>query len=309
MVLYWSENIGINGQKLAAVRFPKPVVATSIRIVPDGIAPFASLPSIVGQTQPSAFSLRIYFNVQQSQSSDKQRPSNTLIPIDVVYDGNLIELPLDKEGITTRLVIFEGGFDRLSVVIYGIHATESLELPKHLQATIPTYHPSVLLHSSIPELPLYARVTDADKPSSLVERLIAEYHDKCSLDLILRQLTSAATELHLQANGNGLHNGGPSKLADCVTSEVSDIKWLDMAVDVSGSPTLAHVPAEVDKFLARIGASFDNQIMFSFIFFNPAFCITFFLLLFPNHCPCSCFWMPWQIPTWHRVCGRRTLSI
>ena len=48
----------------------------------------------------------------------------------------------------------------------------------------------------------------------------------------------------------------PTKLAERVISEVSDLEWLGMAVDVSSLPTLSHVPAQVDKFLVRIEASF-----------------------------------------------------
>ena len=51
------------------------------------------------QTQPDAFALRVYFNVQQSKSADKQKPSNSLVPIDIEYNGDLVGLPLDNEAV------------------------------------------------------------------------------------------------------------------------------------------------------------------------------------------------------------------
>ena len=126
-------------------------------------------------------------------------------------------------------------------------------------AILPLYHPSILPHTSPPELPSYARVTEASRPSSLAEKLIADRHGY-PFDLILRQLTSPSCVADPHATDNGIEIGAcPTKLAECIISEISDLEWLGMAVDVSSLPNLSHVPAEVDKFLARIEASFGRH--------------------------------------------------
>ena len=131
--------------------------------------------------------------------------------------------------------------------------TELHHAPNSSESVLLLYHPSPLPHTSAPELPLYAWVAKASRPSSLAEKLIAEWHGYL-FDLILRQLTSPSCT---HSTGNGMEIGScPTKLAERVISEVSDLEWLGMAVDVSSLPTLSHVPAQVDKFLVRIEASF-----------------------------------------------------
>lgn len=100
-------------ENVVAVRFTSPVRLDSLRIHPEGVATLGG----IGSTFPDTFTARILLNTSTSD------PVNALAPSVIDYDGRdgwsqdyALGMPL---GVSTRMVLIIGKFDRLSLSIYG----------------------------------------------------------------------------------------------------------------------------------------------------------------------------------------------
>ncbi|KIO23004.1 hypothetical protein M407DRAFT_27506 [Tulasnella calospora MUT 4182] len=129
MLLLWAPALVPQGQSnLVAIRFKSAVCIDSIQIVPRGVSPFLREPHVVGETAPESFSIRIFMNTQSSggdAGAQVKGPANTLASASLRFDGGLVD-----HIFSTRLLIFQGEFQRMSVAIYGTPAGESkLEEP------------------------------------------------------------------------------------------------------------------------------------------------------------------------------------
>lgn len=105
---------GNSTHSVLAIRFPSPVRVQSIRLIPEGVG---TLNGGVGCTYPAQFRVRALFNTFPSD------PINALAGSVIEYDGREgweqdVEVGM-PEGVGTRLVVLSGGFERLSLSIYG----------------------------------------------------------------------------------------------------------------------------------------------------------------------------------------------
>jgi hypothetical protein len=98
------------------IRFPTAVRVESLRIAPEGVETLSG----IGSTYPNTFSARVLFNTSPSN------PVNALSSTSIAFDGRvgceqdyLVGMP---EGVATRMMVLTGGFERLSLSIYGYAA-------------------------------------------------------------------------------------------------------------------------------------------------------------------------------------------
>lgn len=119
-LLHWCSLIPEGPSSLAAIRFTKLVRVKCIRVFPKGAKPFELCPDIVrsvfyhcfhrnayvyannvicSETKPDSFLLNVYFNAQpvqpSSESKDKQRAANALVPTTIAYAGGQIDFTVD----------------------------------------------------------------------------------------------------------------------------------------------------------------------------------------------------------------------
>ncbi|KAJ3516816.1 hypothetical protein NLJ89_g881 [Agrocybe chaxingu] len=173
---------------IAAVLFPQPVRVSSIRIFPTGAQPFSQSPTTVAETEPEAFYLNVYFNAQavptpggsqETQSQDKRQTKNALVPTRIAYAGGQTDFAVDMGSeYATRLVIFQGGFQVISMAIYGERVTELEE--------VADYEPKPLPSSSHISLPSALDVTNSAKPVSLVHQILSLLPSPPPLLLVVR---------------------------------------------------------------------------------------------------------------------------
>ncbi|KAJ3772145.1 hypothetical protein FB446DRAFT_64835 [Lentinula raphanica] len=133
-LLHWCTVVPEGPSSLAAIRFAKPVRVKCIRIFPSGGKPFEQCPDIVGETEPDSFLLDVYFNAQpvhpSSDSKEKQRAANALVPTTIAYAGGQVDCTLDLgTEYATRLMIVKGQFDTLSLAVYGEIVSETIIPP------------------------------------------------------------------------------------------------------------------------------------------------------------------------------------
>ncbi|CAA7258559.1 unnamed protein product [Cyclocybe aegerita] len=173
---------------IAAVLFPQPVRVSSIRIFPTGAQPFSQSPTTVAETEPEAFYLNVYFNAQavptpagcqETQSQDKRQTKNALVPTRIAFAGGQTDFSVDMGSeYATRLVIFQGDFQVISMAIYGERVTEYEEVTDYEPKPLPT--PSHIL------LPSALDVTNSAKPVSLVHQILSLLPSPPPLSLIIR---------------------------------------------------------------------------------------------------------------------------
>ncbi|KAF8827157.1 hypothetical protein HHX47_DHR5000612 [Lentinula edodes] len=140
-LLHWCSLIPEGPSSLAAIRFTKLVRVKCIRVFPKGAKPFELCPDIVSETEPDSFLLDVYFNAQpvqpSSESKDKQRAANALVPTTIAYAGGQVEFTVDLgTEYATRLMIVKGQFEALSLAIYGEVVSETIIPPLSVEEII-----------------------------------------------------------------------------------------------------------------------------------------------------------------------------
>lgn len=117
---------GDSGENVLAIRFQTPVRVSSLRIVPEGVGSISG----IGSTYPTVFSAKLLLNT----SPTEPEPVNALTATEIEYDGREgweqdyeIGMP---EGVSTRLMLIVGKFDRLSVSVYGHESTSRSNGPE-----------------------------------------------------------------------------------------------------------------------------------------------------------------------------------
>ncbi|ELU45924.1 hypothetical protein AG1IA_00046 [Rhizoctonia solani AG-1 IA] len=100
---------------VATVRFSTPVVLQTIRIIPTGIPAFKNVENCVGETTPPQFALKIYSNALMlpTDAEPKPKASNTLLSTQLDYVDEIWNQA------SSRLMIFQGSFKKLTIAIYG----------------------------------------------------------------------------------------------------------------------------------------------------------------------------------------------
>ncbi|KAJ1308542.1 hypothetical protein OPQ81_004243 [Rhizoctonia solani] len=107
---------------IATVRFSTPVVLHIIRIIPTGVSAFENAKNHVGETTPPQFSLKIYSNALMLPTDDEPKPkaSNTLLSTQLDYVDEMLDWDFEvSPPASSRLVIFQGSFKKLTIAIYG----------------------------------------------------------------------------------------------------------------------------------------------------------------------------------------------
>ncbi|KAJ3800389.1 hypothetical protein GGU11DRAFT_412344 [Lentinula aff. detonsa] len=148
-LLHWCTLVPQGPSGIAAIRFAKLVRVKSIRVFPAGAKPFDQCPDIVGETEPDSFLLDVYFNAQPVQSSsdskEKQRATNALVPSTIAYAGGQVDFTVDLgTEYATRLMIVKGQFDALSLAIYGEVVSESIIPPLSAEEIASSVSKSIL---------------------------------------------------------------------------------------------------------------------------------------------------------------------
>ncbi|KAG8936752.1 hypothetical protein FRC02_012034 [Tulasnella sp. 418] len=197
MLLLWAPSVTPSaGVKLVTIRFSSAVYLESIRIVPRGVAPFSQEPLFIGETTPNSFRLKIYLNYQTS-SDGKAKATNTLLTSSLLYSGELMEHQLNAEQqFSTRLMILEGDFERISVAIYGETAIPESNAggPNELK-----YSPSILPSTSPSALPPSIDMSLTSNPSSLSKAIIDAMGSRQSLDDLIKIVLSDSRDQPRQA--------------------------------------------------------------------------------------------------------------
>ncbi|KAF8267433.1 hypothetical protein EI94DRAFT_1801673 [Lactarius quietus] len=182
MLLHWSTLEPTGPSNLAALRFSSLVRVRSLRIFPKDALPFAEQPEIVSLTEPETFVLDIYFNAHpiNSDSKQKQKATNALVPTSLAYTGGFAEFPVDMGGeFASRLMIVKGNFTKLSMAIYGDVASELPSAPSsYVPSTLPSLNPIPLSPPLDP--------ANSDDPSTLTRNLLSLIPDAPPLPLVIR---------------------------------------------------------------------------------------------------------------------------
>ncbi|KAJ4479146.1 hypothetical protein J3R30DRAFT_3882194 [Lentinula aciculospora] len=187
-LLHWCTLVPQGPSGLAAIRFVKLVRIKCIRVFPKGAKPFKQCPDIFGETEPDSFLLDVFFNAQlvqlSSESKEKQRATNALVPTTIAYAGGQVDFTVDLgTEYATRLMIVKGQFDALSLAIYGEVVSESIIPPLsggEIASSVPKSIPSVearTLSASIDP----ANSTD---PTFLARNLLSLLEDTPPLSLV-----------------------------------------------------------------------------------------------------------------------------
>lgn len=152
-------------------------------------------------------------------------------------------------------MIFEGAFETLSVAVYGRLATDtsdasSASLPAPPLEYIPIELPT------IPQRRIHISLDPAHnaQPSNLAATFLAELYPHRTLDKIIRHLLVFDSNSNNEHHSNGTMTTATAypDLASCIAADDSETDWLASAVLAAQSPLMAYVPADVDKFSARI---------------------------------------------------------
>ncbi|KAF7981711.1 hypothetical protein HWV62_32295 [Athelia sp. TMB] len=136
------------------------------------------------RTEPEAFFLEVFFNALpvHNPADGKQKPkaSNALVPSLLAYTGDEMEFVVEMGAEwATRLMIFKGAFESVSIAIYGDVSTEIPPPPI-------AYEP---MQTQLPEpIPLTRSVdpSNSAEPTWLANELLALIPDSPSLMLIIR---------------------------------------------------------------------------------------------------------------------------
>ncbi|KAH9046763.1 hypothetical protein EDB84DRAFT_1625231 [Lactarius hengduanensis] len=182
MLLHWSTLEPAGPSNLAALRFSSLVRVRSLRIFPKDAVPFAEQPEIVSVTEPEAFVLDIYFNAHpiSSDSKQKQKATNALVPTSLAYTGGFAEYPVDMGAeFASRLMIVKGNFTKLSMAIYGDVASE---LPSASSSYAPSTLPSLIPITLSPPLD----PANSEDPTILTRNLLSLIPDAPPLSLVIR---------------------------------------------------------------------------------------------------------------------------
>ncbi|KAH9022369.1 hypothetical protein EDB83DRAFT_86186 [Lactarius deliciosus] len=182
MLLHWSTLEPAGPSNLAALRFSSLVRVRSLRIFPKDAVPFAEQPEIVSVTEPEAFVLDIYFNAHpiSSDSKQKQKATNALVPTSLAYTGGFAEYPVDMGAeFASRLMIVKGNFTKLSMAIYGDVASE---LPSAPSSYAPSALPSLIPTPLSPPLD----PANSEDPTILTRNLLSLIPDAPPLSLVIR---------------------------------------------------------------------------------------------------------------------------
>ncbi|KAH9023082.1 hypothetical protein EDB85DRAFT_2184855, partial [Lactarius pseudohatsudake] len=181
-LLHWSTLEPAGPSNLAALRFSSLVRVRSLRIFPKDAVPFAEQPEIVSVTEPEAFVLDIYFNAHpiSSDSKQKQKATNALVPTSLAYTGGFAEYPVDMGAeFASRLMIVKGNFTKLSMAIYGDVASE---LPSPSSSYAPSTLPSLIPTTLSPPLD----PANSEDPTILTRNLLSLIPDAPPLSLVIR---------------------------------------------------------------------------------------------------------------------------
>ncbi|KAK7054072.1 hypothetical protein R3P38DRAFT_2854473 [Favolaschia claudopus] len=182
VLLHWCTLVPEGESRLAAIRFTAPIRVSFIRVFPTGSRPFAHSPEVVAATEPKPFSWT-YFSTHTPTSAEfkeKQRAANALVPTSIAYAGGEVDFSVDMgPEYATRLMIFKGEFDSISIAIYGEIVSEAL-------SEIPSYEPKLL--PAVNARPLSRAVDPASMldPAHLAKQLLSLIPDSPPLALIIR---------------------------------------------------------------------------------------------------------------------------
>ncbi|KAG9004244.1 hypothetical protein FRB90_011034 [Tulasnella sp. 427] len=203
MLLLWAPYLVPQGpSNLVAVRFRSAVRIDSIQIVPSGVSPFSREPHVVGETIPDSFSVRIFMNTQSS--GEAKGPSNSLASATLRFDGGLVDYLVNMgSGVSTRLLIFEGEFERLSVAIYGTPSTE----PKLEDNLI---QQDLAIPSRRSRLPEAVDPLALSNPLGIAQTLLRRVPDTQPSLITIVQRYMNHRDQDVNMNGNGVHPSGVS---------------------------------------------------------------------------------------------------
>ncbi|KAG8702491.1 hypothetical protein FRC08_003452 [Ceratobasidium sp. 394] len=134
---------------VATIRFSVPVVLQTFRIVPAGVSAFKHVQGCTGETSPSHFSLKIYSNALMlpTDAEPKPKATNTLLFTQLDYVDEMLDWKFSiSPQASSRLVIVQGSFEKLTIAIYGRLVLEGpTEQPLPAPAT--TLLPPVATHA------------------------------------------------------------------------------------------------------------------------------------------------------------------
>ncbi|KAF5321891.1 hypothetical protein D9619_000594 [Psilocybe cf. subviscida] len=190
----------------AAILYPAPVRVSSIRVFPTGAQPFANSLETVATTEPEAFFLDVFFNAYSTRppaAHEKPVVKNALAPTRIVFAGGTTEYTVDmgsevsteyalklwsadEQQYATRLIIFRGDFESLSVAIYGETVADTPEVDEYKPSQLPADEPIPLS----PSIDLGNSFT----PTSLAEQLLTLLPVTPSLPLVSRLVFSLKPE-------------------------------------------------------------------------------------------------------------------
>ncbi|CAE6423924.1 unnamed protein product [Rhizoctonia solani] len=163
LVYYGTLVAGPSG--VATVRFSTPVVLQTIRIIPTGTPAFQNAKNNVGrETTPPQFSLKIYSNALMLPTDDEPKPkaSNTLLSTQLDYVDEMLDWDFAvSPPASSRLMIFQGSFKKLTIAIYGQLGDDPLRQPADV---VPTAHPAITPRTLPPSIDV-ANLPDSSQPA------------------------------------------------------------------------------------------------------------------------------------------------
>ncbi|CAE6436030.1 unnamed protein product [Rhizoctonia solani] len=168
MSLLYYGTLVVGPAEIATVRFSTPVILRTIRIVPTGISSFKNVKDYVGETTPPQFSLRIYSNALMlpTDAEPKPKASNTLLSTQLDYVDEMLDWDFAvSPPASSRLVIFQGSFKKLTIAIYGQLGDSPTGTPTDV---VPTTYPTLTPRSLPPSIDVATLYDSAQTAKSLL---------------------------------------------------------------------------------------------------------------------------------------------
>ncbi|KAJ7167651.1 hypothetical protein C8R46DRAFT_1093694 [Mycena filopes] len=202
-------------------------------------------------TEPDAFFLDVFFNAHpmSTESKDKQRAANALVPTSIAYAGGQVDFSVDMgTEYATRLMIVKGAFQSVSIAIYGETVSEPAPDPTSYEPRpIPVVEPRPLSKAVDP-----ARMLD---PTHLAKQLLTLIPGSPPLCLVIRLMFCLKP-----SNEDWDLPEFPYLHADLNTEDEIESFDLDAALLCTAKPVRDDIPYEaLSAFAIKVAASVGEK--------------------------------------------------
>ncbi|QRW01723.1 type VI Secretion system protein VasG [Ceratobasidium sp. AG-Ba] len=254
---------------VATIRFSVPVILQTFRIVPNRVSAFKHVRGCTGETSPSQFSLKIYSNASMlpTETEPKPKATNTLLCTQLDYVDEMLDWKFSiTPRASSRLVIVQGSYEKLTIAIYGRFLPEgSVEPPA------PTLAPTVLPPVATHALPRSIDVSILPNSSQTAKSLLMANTANPPLRHILHSLLCYVTtpegpfDEWDESNGNPLERLLESDTIDAVELMQEAVQALRKPLPEIDESTATQFTSVVNESLGENPDTYTCKLLFEIL--------------------------------------------